>query len=1040
MSFECHLGKDRAKKKKERYAQNIASGDNVHKKRRFLAQDTKKIGCPAELKVTRVAMFPEHKILKDSMWARKHAGQELKSIIRENKPVTWENTYYVLVPRLEDHVGHPVRGEVTCVQEAANPKVEERIKELLREGVKSVSEMRRHVREFVKSSLFKGEKPPPLTRYRYYTLHQNLRNIMKSAQDAVLHSRNDQENLQILAQTWRERDPGDSIFIRPQNEGEDFLLCYQTKWQQRLLHLYGQEVCLLDAAHKLTKSDLPLYLLWARTNVCYIVVAVFIVRHETEEAVSDALHILKAWNDGWSPGHFIVDFNMAEINAVESVFTDCRAILCDYHLEKMWDEWIRNVDNGVLDQDETLSSLRRIAAADTLQECEQLIQKFEENKEWTKNPLLQTWFQKTWLPEKERWINAFREEAVQNILIIINGVERLNETFKYRHLQNCKTSTLSEMMTVIVNDFIPQWQKKYTQLNIQYSSGCTFSENIPAFLHNRPCDMVMHIVDRMAADLGAVYVTELSNRTFKVTSESDGESYVVTLGSSSTLPSCSCEDWKRNRLPCKHFCAGFREGWTWDDLCSQYRNNPLFTLDPVCFSSNPSASQSAEEPLEHQDHEAEIQENDGKDTHVEDQGNEMLLHDYATLLNELPSRTRTNKKINTARRRCIERLKAISDSILSVDNEDFLQSLEITLEDVAMELKDYIPHDKRMALNNFTKNRKRKSTVVIHNTVPPPKRAYGQPKHPCTNTVGESTEIMRKIPVHVINPLATNSLSGDQSDTTHLQETPERPVTEAWCTIGGAVLTLADEHELLSGQRLNDKFINASQSLLREEFPFVEGLNDTILLSAGAVQVSAATEAIQIHHMDQHWLVSSSFRGQVQLYDSLLPKSCVPLTLRQQLVTVYRKYCRGQDGIIDVQIKCTQRQQRAMDSGLFAIANAVSLASGFDPADIQYNQNLMRVHLHACLTKGKLKMFPHTRRRSRWTIAERRAILSKYCICYLYKEKASMVQCDKCQGWYHSSCVNISASIAEQMLTDGYCCTQCATELVSAYAGSVDIV
>lgn len=86
---------------------------------------------------------------------------------------------------------------MACAQEAANPVVEERIKQLLRQGVKSVSEMRRHIRAFVKDNLYSGDKPLPLTRYRYYTLHQNLRNIMKTAKDGAAHSSDDQERLQV---------------------------------------------------------------------------------------------------------------------------------------------------------------------------------------------------------------------------------------------------------------------------------------------------------------------------------------------------------------------------------------------------------------------------------------------------------------------------------------------------------------------------------------------------------------------------------------------------------------------------------------------------------------------------------------------------------------------------------------------------------------------------------------------------------------------------------------------------------------------------
>lgn len=78
----------------------------------------------------------------------------------------------------------------------------------------------------------------------------------------------------------------------------------------------------------MAQYELPLFFLWVRTNMCYIAVAVFIVQQETKESVSEVLQLLKTWNEGWSPGHFMVDFSMAEINAVESVFTGQRELVC----------------------------------------------------------------------------------------------------------------------------------------------------------------------------------------------------------------------------------------------------------------------------------------------------------------------------------------------------------------------------------------------------------------------------------------------------------------------------------------------------------------------------------------------------------------------------------------------------------------------------------------------------------------------------------------------------------------------------------------
>lgn len=79
----------------------------------------------------------------------------------------------------------------------------------------------------------------------------------------------------------------------------------------------------------------------------------------------------------------------------------CRAVLCDFHRENAWSEWIRNVDHGVQNQDVALATLRRIAATDTLQMYEQTLKALHDSKEWIRNPLFQKWFQTTWLQEQK---------------------------------------------------------------------------------------------------------------------------------------------------------------------------------------------------------------------------------------------------------------------------------------------------------------------------------------------------------------------------------------------------------------------------------------------------------------------------------------------------------------------------------------------------------------------------------------------------------------------------------------------------------------
>ena len=57
-------------------------------------------------------------------------------------------------------------------------------------------------------------------------------------------------------------------------------------------------------------------------------------------------------------------------------------------------------------------------------------------------------------------------------------------------------------------------------------------------------------------------------------------------------------------------------------------------------------------------------------------------------------------------------------------------------------------------------------------------------------------------------------------------------------------------------------------------------------------------------------------------------------------------------------IRMAQRQQGGSDCGLFAIAYAVDLAMGTDPATITYDQRAMRRHLMRSLEQGAITQFP----------------------------------------------------------------------------------
>ena len=98
------------------------------------------------------------------------------------------------------------------------------------------------------------------------------------------------------------------------------MFLHQTKNQQRLIKLFGNDICLLGATYKNTKYAIPLFFVVLKTNVDYQVVASFSLQDETTSAVKEALLILRSWNPFWQPKCFMVDNCEEEINSIGHVF------------------------------------------------------------------------------------------------------------------------------------------------------------------------------------------------------------------------------------------------------------------------------------------------------------------------------------------------------------------------------------------------------------------------------------------------------------------------------------------------------------------------------------------------------------------------------------------------------------------------------------------------------------------------------------------------------------------------------------------------
>ncbi|KAJ7994465.1 hypothetical protein DPEC_G00249540 [Dallia pectoralis] len=181
-TYECHLGKDRKTRAKEKYAAEMnkkALEVPVVVKRRKLLINTKKVDCKAMINIAHIIRFPDFKIEESTVRSKTEASRALKKALGEMpRSVRSEVIYCVRFPALSEHCSHAVVGEEAHVREAVDIRVRQKIEQLTVSGVRKVAEVKRHLHAFVVEELFPGEQPPPPWRRRFFPTVSDIRNVM----------------------------------------------------------------------------------------------------------------------------------------------------------------------------------------------------------------------------------------------------------------------------------------------------------------------------------------------------------------------------------------------------------------------------------------------------------------------------------------------------------------------------------------------------------------------------------------------------------------------------------------------------------------------------------------------------------------------------------------------------------------------------------------------------------------------------------------------------------------------------------------------
>ena len=194
-------------------------------------------------------------------------------------------------------------------------------------------------------------------------------------------------------------------------------------------------------------------------------------------------------------------------------------------------------------------------------------------------------------------------------------MEAQNKLLKYNYLPRGKQRiNLSNIVTIIVEQFLPSCQSKYLFQNYKQSSQYrSYKKFVPTYLHDRPHSVILHCLDRRSKSTKyaphSVHDVDNELGIFEIKKDDDTR-YRVNFGLQEDMPSCTYKDWLRHHIPCKHFFAVFthRQDWSWDRLPNQYKNSAYvsmdtFALDPLTSHSQPpSSTQQSEECSNGEDH------------------------------------------------------------------------------------------------------------------------------------------------------------------------------------------------------------------------------------------------------------------------------------------------------------------------------------------------------------------------------------------------------------------------------------------------------
>lgn len=184
-------------------------------------------------------------------------------------------------------------------------------------------------------------------------------------------------------------------------------------------------------------------------------------------------------------------------------------------------------------------------------------------------------------------------------------------------------------------------------------------------------------------------------------------------------------------------------------------------------------------------------------------------------------------------------------------------------------------------------------------------------------------------------------------------------------------------------------------------------------------------DMVQILHRGSlssgHWFTISTLNcpeGTVNVFDSMYTD--LDQESKSQILSILKHDGKN----VKFHAIPVQRQVGGTECGLFAIAFAVALSFGLNPAKLIFDQSKMRAHLISCLSEQKFVNFPFSIN-TNWKKKKQTSLKETiFCVCRgLYDSE--MIQCTHCLEWYHFRCLDKQLTKSLKKSDCQLKCSQC---------------